>query len=53
MLFLSFCAGVGEELLFRGAIQPWLGIWLTALLFIFYTDLNPKDKPLLYMARFC
>lgn len=31
---LSFFAGVGEELLFRGAIQPLLGIWLTSLLFV-------------------
>lgn len=47
ILFLSFCAGVGEELLFRGAIQPWLGIWLTALIFIFlHGYLNPGDKPL-------
>ena len=47
ILFLSFCAGVGEELLFRGAIQPWLGIWLTALLFNFlHGYLNPQDKPL-------
>lgn len=35
MVFYSFCAGVGEELLFRGALQPWLGIWFTAILFIF------------------
>lgn len=34
MVFYSFCAGVGEELLFRGGIQPWLGIWFTAILFI-------------------
>ncbi len=47
IIFLSFCAGVGEEILFRGAIQPWLGIWLTSLLFIFlHGYLNPKDKPL-------
>lgn len=30
---LSVTAGVGEELLFRGALQPWLGIMLTAALF--------------------
>jgi len=49
LFFLSFCAGVGEELLFRGAIQPWLGIWLTALLFIFlHGYLNPKDKPMFF-----
>tara|TARA_B110000046_G_scaffold185672_1_gene228472 strand:- start:2640 stop:3179 length:540 start_codon:yes stop_codon:yes gene_type:complete len=32
--FLSICAGVGEEILFRGAIQPVLGIWLTAIIFV-------------------
>ncbi len=31
---LSLFAGVGEELLFRGAIQPWLGIWLTSVIFV-------------------
>lgn len=30
---LGLCAGIGEELLFRGAIQPRFGIALTALLF--------------------
>lgn len=32
-LILGFCAGIGEEILFRGAIQPRLGIGFTALLF--------------------
>jgi uncharacterized protein len=31
---ISLFAGVGEELLFRGAIQPLLGIWITSVLFI-------------------
>ena len=31
---VSFFAGVGEELLFRGAIQPLIGIWFTSLIFI-------------------
>ena len=31
---VSFFAGVGEELLFRGAMQPLIGIWLTSLIFI-------------------
>lgn len=31
---LSLFAGTGEELLFRGAIQPLLGIWWTSALFI-------------------
>lgn len=32
-LLLALSAGIGEEILFRGAIQPRLGIGLTALLF--------------------
>lgn len=31
---LSLFAGAGEELLFRGAIQPLLGIWITSLIFV-------------------
>ena len=31
---ISFFAGVGEELLFRGAMQPILGVWLTSLIFV-------------------
>lgn len=34
ILLASFAAGVGEELFFRAGIQPFLGIWLTSLLFI-------------------
>ncbi|MCA9969751.1 MAG: CPBP family intramembrane metalloprotease [Anaerolineales bacterium] len=30
---LALAAGMGEELLFRGALQPVLGIWATSLLF--------------------
>jgi len=44
ILFISFCAGVGEEILFRGAIQPYLGIWITAVLFVaIHGYLNPKN----------
>jgi membrane protease YdiL (CAAX protease family) len=32
-LWFGLCAGIGEELLFRGALQPLLGIWWTGLLF--------------------
>lgn len=32
-LLLAVAAGIGEEVLFRGALQPVLGIWLTSLLF--------------------
>lgn len=33
-IFLSLCAGVGEELLFRAGTQPFLGIWPTSILFV-------------------
>jgi membrane protease YdiL (CAAX protease family) len=32
-VIIAFSAGIGEEILFRGAIQPRLGIWVTAFLF--------------------
>lgn len=32
--FLSFCAGFGEEVFFRGVIQPYAGIWITAVFFV-------------------
>lgn len=34
IVFFSLCAGIGEEIFFRGAIQPLLGVWLTAFIFI-------------------
>ena len=44
ILFYSLCAGVGEEVLFRGAIQEWLGIWLTSIVFIaLHGYLNPMN----------
>ena len=33
-LFLSLCAGIGEELLFRVGFQHYLGIWITSFLFV-------------------
>jgi CAAX protease family protein len=32
-LWIGLCAGIGEELLFRGALQPLVGIWWTGLAF--------------------
>lgn len=44
IIFYSFCAAVGEELLFRAGIQPFLGVWLTAFLFVFiHGYLDPYD----------
>ena len=47
IIYISFCAGVGEELLFRGGVQPWLGIWFTSVIFVaVHGYLNPKNLPL-------
>jgi len=53
IVFISFCAGTGEEILFRGAVQPWLGIWATSFLFVgLHGYLNPWNKPLLVYGLF-
>jgi membrane protease YdiL (CAAX protease family) len=33
-LWMSMFAGCGEEVLFRGAIQPIIGLWLSSLVFV-------------------
>ena len=44
IIFISFCAGVGEEILFRAAVQYFLGIWVTAVLFVaIHGYLHPKN----------
>ncbi len=45
ILFYSFCAGVGEEILFRGAIQHYIQLWPAAILFVvIHGYFNIKDK---------
>lgn len=34
ILFFSVCAGVGEEILFRAGIQPLIGVWPAAFIFV-------------------
>lgn len=34
MVYVSLIAGISEEFLFRGALQPVIGIWWTSLIFI-------------------
>lgn len=42
IIYISLCAGIGEELFFRGALQPYLGIWLTSIVFVaLHGYLNP------------
>ena len=44
VIFISICAGFGEEILFRGALQFFFGIVFTAILFVaIHGYLNPKD----------
>lgn len=44
-VLVSVCAGVGEELFFRGALQHWLGIPITAILFVaLHGYLDPRDR---------
>lgn len=46
-VLVSVCAGAGEELLFRGAVQHWLGIPLTAVLFVaLHGYLDPRNPRL-------
>jgi membrane protease YdiL (CAAX protease family) len=53
-LILALAAGIGEELLFRGALQPVLGMWLTAVLFalvhVQYGLLTPATVALLIIG---
>lgn len=44
ILFISCCAGLGEELFFRAGIQPFLGIGWTSVLFVaLHGYLNPAN----------
>jgi membrane protease YdiL (CAAX protease family) len=33
ILILAVASAIGEELLFRGALQPWIGLWPQAVIF--------------------
>ncbi|MBD3629404.1 CPBP family intramembrane glutamic endopeptidase [Cyclobacterium sp.] len=42
IVFISICAGVGEEMFFRAGLQPLLGLWPTAVVFVLiHGYLNP------------
>ena len=44
VLFASLSAGIGEELLFRGGLQYFFGIWLTSIFFVaIHGYLSPKN----------
>jgi len=45
-LILALSSGFAEEALFRGALQPWLGLWIAALLFgLVHYPLTPALRP--------
>ena len=33
-VWISLAAGIGEEVLFRAALQPLLGVWITSVIFL-------------------
>jgi membrane protease YdiL (CAAX protease family) len=33
VMILALASSIGEELLFRGALLPWLGVWVQAIIF--------------------
>lgn len=44
IVLVAVCAGLGEEILFRGAVQFWIGIPLTAIVFVaIHGYLDPRD----------
>ncbi|MBK7149262.1 MAG: CPBP family intramembrane metalloprotease [Bacteroidetes bacterium] len=44
ILFFSFCASVGEEVMFRAGLQPIVGIWPAAIVFVLlHGYINPSN----------
>lgn len=44
IVFVSLCAGIGEELFFRAGLQPLLGLWPTSIIFVLiHGYLNPAN----------
>ena len=47
IVFYSLCASVGEEVLFRAGVQPLIGIWPAAILFVLlHGYINPMNLSL-------
>lgn len=45
-LWISMCAAIGEEMLFRAALQPLLGLWITSLVFlVMHTPIYRGQRP--------
>lgn len=51
VLVISATSGIGEELLFRGALQPWIGLVPAAILFaLLHPPLTPGLRAWPWMA---
>lgn len=52
-LFISLCAGFGEEILFRGVLQSLWGIYITSFVFVFiHGYLNPLKPKMSFYGIF-
>jgi len=54
ILLISVCVGIGEELLFRAGIQPFLGVWMTSIVFVIAHGiyLDPRRMPFFVIGLF-
>ncbi|MGB0931354.1 MAG: CPBP family intramembrane glutamic endopeptidase [Chitinophagales bacterium] len=54
VLLISVCVGIGEELLFRAGIQPFLGVWITSVIFVLAHGmyLDPRRLPFFVVGLF-
>jgi membrane protease YdiL (CAAX protease family) len=43
IVILALASSIGEELLFRGALMPWLGLWVQGLIFALL-HVGPKKR---------
>ncbi|MDX2088242.1 MAG: CPBP family intramembrane glutamic endopeptidase [Kofleriaceae bacterium] len=43
IVILALASSIGEELLFRGALMPWLGLWVQGLIFALL-HVGPKRR---------
>ncbi|MCB9197856.1 MAG: CPBP family intramembrane metalloprotease [Flavobacteriales bacterium] len=49
IIFVSLCAGIGEEWFFRGFLQQFTGVILTSIIFVFiHGYLNPFENKVIY-----
>jgi len=49
IVILALASSIGEELLFRGALLPWVGIWIQAIVFALL-HVGPKKRFLPWTA---